>query len=173
MSEGMEAQTPNPETKPSNPTEASKGFLKKVGRNLRDVGIAMTPSGMMALGIIKEGEAIREAKEKSAATDNGSQNVEQSTSPKPTSKFSEEPQELKGELTPTDASKRYLEETRKLIKDWKVILPAATAIALGSGLVGEPGLTDIAQGNYRNAAIKGVIAGLSFAPLGYKILRGR
>jgi len=44
-------------------------------------------------------------------------------------------------------------------------------ITLVSGLVGDPALSDIAQGNYRSAAIKGVVAALSLAPLA--TFRGR
>lgn len=158
MSEGMEGQTPSPETRQTNPTEASKGFLKRAGRKLSDIGIEyLTPDGRLAMDFIRLARNAEKAKKPTAIT--ASQKIEQPIS-----------SEIK-QPSPTEASKGFLEREIQRIGKWPFILPVATMVALR--LAGEPATLDIAQGDYRSAAIKGVVAGLSLAPLVYKTFKGR
>lgn len=155
MAEGSRSPdiAPQQEVPKQNPTEASRGFLGRMVHGAKEAGIAMavglTPGGPIGLALRRE----RLAREAEMAQTGLTAMPEVATSAPEVH-----------QQTPTEGSKGFL-------KDWfnKDKKSMAEKIALYGG----PAVTfllsieipgDIAQGDYRRAAVKGVIAGLSAVP---------
>lgn len=136
---------------PKNPTEASKGFLGKIGHEVREavigVSLNMVPGGAFASAVRREGlkrEAMPDVQ------------------PKP-EKFI--PERLR-QQDPTEASRGFLRKfTDRLFTDRPgsaqgILQPIFT------GRLAQLSVQDLMQGNYPSAAVEGIIAAaLAVSPI--------
>lgn len=135
MAEGQSPEIPI--TRTEVPKVPPKSLLKRTGDFMKDAVMATNPGGA-ALLVTRESLSI-------------SGNLNQV--------------EKAENITPTEASKGFLERWKSNIRTYgPVLLPAVAAIIAGP-ITGSTLPEDIVSGNYKKIAVKGLIVGVSAIPL--------